>query len=171
MADGGDMPVPAIRLVGWSGSGKTVLGVKLVAELRSRGHRIGVIKHAVKHPAPPDQSHKDTGRYADAGADVVAGAFEDAAVIRIPSTAVTLESLLAMMAASVDLVIVEGYNDTALPSVVVQGDDAAPRDALGEVIAVVDGGAADGHFASDDVSSIADVIERWFSTRSIWSDS
>lgn len=148
-----------------------MLGVKLVAELRSRGHRVGVLKHAVKHPAPPDQSHKDTGRYADAGADVVAGAFEDAAVIRIPSDAATLEGLLAMMGTSVDLVIVEGYNDTPLPSVVVQRDDMVARDTLGEVIAIVDGGAANGHFASDDVSSIADVIERWFSSRSIWSDS
>jgi molybdopterin-guanine dinucleotide biosynthesis protein MobB len=78
-----------------------------------------VIKHAAKHPAPPDQSHKDTGRYADAGTDIVVGAFEDAAVVRIPSEAVTLERLLTMIVARVDLVIVEGYNETALPPVVV----------------------------------------------------
>ena len=109
---------------------------------------------------PPDQSHKDTGRYADAGADVAVGAFENAAVIRIPSEDVSLEGLLALMAARVNLVIVEGLNEAALPSVVALGDDAGARDVLGEVIAVVDGGAGDGHFASDDVSSIADVIER-----------
>ena len=54
---------------------------------------------------------------------------------------------------------------------VVQGDDAGVREVLGAVIAVVDGGAGDGHFASDDVLFIADVIEGWFSSRSIWSDS
>jgi hypothetical protein len=62
-----------------------------------------VIKPAAKHPAPPDQSHKDTGRYADAGADIVVGVFEGAAVVRIPSEAVTLERLLTMIAARVDL--------------------------------------------------------------------
>jgi molybdopterin-guanine dinucleotide biosynthesis protein B len=162
--------VPAIRLAGWSGSGKTWFGVRLVAELRERGLRVGVLKHAIRHPAPPDGSGKDTTRYREAGAAAVGGLFEDEAVIRLPSDAADLDGLLAMMAAAVDLVLIEGFHDADLPTVLIHRDEAAQRgDALrlpagGEVLAVVSDDRRveqNPRYASDDVSGVADLIERW----------
>ncbi|MDP6604734.1 MAG: molybdopterin-guanine dinucleotide biosynthesis protein B [Dehalococcoidia bacterium] len=158
-------PVPAIRLAGWSGAGKTWFGVRLVAELRERGLRVGVLKHAIRHPAPPDGTGKDTTRYREAGAAAVGGLFEDEAVLRLPSDAADLDSLLAITAPAVDLVLIEGFHDADLPTVLIHRNGTELRlPGHGEVLAVVSDDRRveqNPRYASDDVSGIADLIERW----------
>ncbi|MEE8337880.1 MAG: molybdopterin-guanine dinucleotide biosynthesis protein B [Dehalococcoidia bacterium] len=164
MSDG-RRPVPAIRLAGWSGAGKTSFGVRLVAELRARGRRVGVLKHAIRHPAPPDGAGKDTTLYREAGADAVGGLFADEAVIRLPSAGADLNRLLAMTAPAVDLVLVEGFHDADLPTVVVHRDGTELRlPERGELLAVVSDDERveqAPRYASEDAPGMADLIERW----------
>ena len=49
--------IRAVGVVGWRGSGKTHLVVRLAEQLRSRGHRVITLKHAA---SGLDLSHKDT---------------------------------------------------------------------------------------------------------------
>jgi molybdopterin-guanine dinucleotide biosynthesis protein B len=158
--------VPALRLAGPSGAGKTVFGARLLAELRRRGHRVAALKHAARHPAPADVEGKDTSRYREVGADAVAGVFRDETVIRMPASGAALETLLEMLAPVADLVLVEGYNDADLPSLAIsrRGSESRPA-GRGRVLATVSDGAGAGVdgpcFAPEDVEGVADLIERW----------
>lgn len=172
MSDEGARRAPAIRLTGWSGSGKTSFGVHLVEELGRRGYRVGVIKHAIKHPGPRDHEGKDTMRYREAGAAVVGGVFEHDTVLRLPSQSTALDDLLAMLGGSVDLVIVEGYNDDDLPTIAVhrraQGRELRLPE-RGELLAVVSDDPAATTDASGpaprydpaDVEGVSDAVEGW----------
>ena len=63
--------IPAIiSVVGKSKSGKTTMIEKLIPELKKRGYKIGVIKHAA-HGFQMDQKGKDSRRHKEAGADAV----------------------------------------------------------------------------------------------------
>jgi molybdopterin-guanine dinucleotide biosynthesis protein B len=60
----------AIGFCGPSGVGKTTLVEKLIAELKARGQRVSVVKHAHKR-FDIDQPGKDTWRHRQAGATEV----------------------------------------------------------------------------------------------------
>ena len=65
-------PIPVISVVGaGSNSGKTTLLEKIIREAKARGWRVATIKHDV-HNFEMDQPGKDTWRFAQAGADIVA---------------------------------------------------------------------------------------------------
>ena len=61
---------PIISIVGKSKSGKTTLISKLIPELKKRGYRIGVIKHAF-HKFEIDKKGKDSWQHKEAGAETV----------------------------------------------------------------------------------------------------
>ena len=61
---------PIISVVGKSGSGKTTLIVKLIPELKKRGYRIGIVKHA-SHGFEMDHQGKDSWRHKASGAETV----------------------------------------------------------------------------------------------------
>ncbi|MCR5173611.1 MAG: molybdopterin-guanine dinucleotide biosynthesis protein B, partial [Oscillospiraceae bacterium] len=61
--------VPVFQFVALSGTGKTTFLEKLVAELKSRGLRVGVYKHD-GHEFEIDRPGKDSWRFTRAGADV-----------------------------------------------------------------------------------------------------
>lgn len=100
----------AFGVVGWSGSGKTVLVEAMLPTLIARGLRVSTIKHT-HHGVDLDQPGKDTFRHRSAGATEV--------VLVSPSrwtlihelrgdAEPTPDHLMARMA-PVDLVIVEGF--------------------------------------------------------------
>ena len=61
-----------VGFAGFSGSGKTTLVEQLIPELRLRGLRVSVVKHA-HHSFDIDHAGKDTWRHREAGAfEVVA---------------------------------------------------------------------------------------------------
>ena len=62
---------PYFSFVAWSGTGKTTYLERLIAELKRRGLRLGVIKHDA-HEFQLDREGKDSWRFARAGADAVA---------------------------------------------------------------------------------------------------
>ena len=64
-------PIPIVSVAGRPKVGKTTFLVKLIAELKQRGYRIGIIKHSV-HSFAMDKEGKDTWKHLQAGADAVA---------------------------------------------------------------------------------------------------
>ena len=64
-------PIPIISIAGRPKVGKTTFLVKLIAELKFRGYRIGIIKHSV-HPFAVGKEGKDTWKHLQAGANAVA---------------------------------------------------------------------------------------------------
>ena len=108
------------RVIGFysvSGSGKTTLIEKLCQDLSSHGIRFAVIKQTDK-TIRMDQPGKDTYRFQDAGAAVVALASQ-AETDLIVNRVLTVSEIVKMIKAAgeVDLVIVESCNDPALPKI------------------------------------------------------
>ena len=106
--------LPIISIVGPSDSGKTTLIEKLVKALVRKGHRIGVLKHthaAIKF----DRAGTDTDRFRRAGA-ALSAITDDATLARFSKVSGTPpRGLIASLAKDVDLLIVEGYKQEALP--------------------------------------------------------
>ena len=98
-----------VSFVGISGTGKTTLIEGAVRELKKRGYRVAVIKHA-HHGFEIDQRGKDTWRFAQAGSDVVLVSSPDKlAIIERVSEEVWLPELLSKIEDKVDIVLIEGY--------------------------------------------------------------
>lgn len=109
------MTTPMVAFVGRSGCGKTTLLEQVVAELTRRGYRVAVVKHTRHHDVATDLPGSDTRRFWEAGAAEAMLVTPDR-VARVRRCAV--EPALEEMAATitdVDLIVVEGYKQAALP--------------------------------------------------------
>lgn len=101
---------------GYSGSGKTTLMEQLIANLKSRGLRVSVIKHA-HHRFDVDQPGKDSYRHRAAGAfEVLVASNRRSALIREyeRESDPTVHQLLAQLYEGVDWVLVEGFKHSDL---------------------------------------------------------
>ena len=99
-----------LGVVGWSGSGKTMLLEHLVAALAARGLRVNVIKHS-HHDVMLEPPHKDSARLRMAGAGevMIASPYRVAIIRELRGAAEpSLDEQLARLAPS-DLTLVEGY--------------------------------------------------------------
>jgi len=108
-----------VGFAGFSGCGKTTLVEQLIPELRLRGMRVSVVKHA-HHNFDIDHVGKDTWRHREAGAYEVAVASDRRlAVMREfeQPGAISVHALLAELDAGVDWVLVEGFKESDLPKV------------------------------------------------------
>ncbi len=104
---------------GFSGSGKTTLVEQLIPELRLRGLRVSVVKHA-HHQFDIDHPGKDTWRHREAGAlEVVVASDKRLALMREfeQPTVLTVHHLLAELYQGVDWVLVEGFKESDLPKI------------------------------------------------------
>ncbi len=111
------MPVKAVSFVAKSGTGKTTLLEQVIAELKRRGHRIGVIKHDA-HRFDIDHPGKDSYRLSAAGADtMLISSPEKLAVIKKHEASPPLEALVATYFADVDIVLAEGFKKGSLPKI------------------------------------------------------
>ena len=117
---------PVFSFIAWSGTGKTTYLERLIAALKARGVRVAVVKHDA-HRFQVDKEGKDSWRFAQAGADVVAVADgEKCAVMDYRPT--PLSDILSMLR-DVDLVLVEGWHEDAENPIVVYraGTGQAPK--------------------------------------------
>ncbi len=106
--------IPAVSIMGWSGSGKTTLIERMVPLLKGRGLKVGVLKHD-SHQFEMDREGKDTWRYGQAGAEVVAiSSPRQAAMLEF--RALDLDQMLDRFR-EVDLILVEGYKTSSLPRI------------------------------------------------------
>ncbi len=107
-----------VGVVGWSGSGKTVLLEYLVAGLTGDGLRVNVIKHS-HHDVMLEPPHKDSARLRMAGAAevMIASPFRVAVIRELRGAAEpSLAEQLAHLAPA-DLTLVEGYKWEHIPKI------------------------------------------------------
>jgi molybdopterin-guanine dinucleotide biosynthesis protein MobB len=100
-----------------SAKGKTTLLEKVIAELKLRGYRIGVIKHDA-HRFDIDHPGKDSHRLTQAGADtMLVSSPEKLALIKQHSEPPPIEELIATYFGDVDLILTEGFKKSGLPKI------------------------------------------------------
>ena len=154
--------IPVFGIVGYSGSGKTVLIEKLLGEFRRLGLRAGVIKHDA-HGLTLDWEGKDSWRFTQAGAAVTAVVSASQTMI-VESRSLSPEEL-AERVQGVDLILAEGFKDAPWPKLLVCRGEAGEilPIPLSDCAAV----AADGpeifpppRFRRDDAEAIAAFIAK-----------
>ena len=106
---------PVVSVVGKSNSGKTTLIEKLIVELKKRGRKIGIIKHA-HHGFVMDKEGKDSWRHGKAGAETVMVASPDGFAMVKNHKDPSLDSLLPFFS-DVDLIITEGFKRENKPKI------------------------------------------------------
>jgi molybdopterin-guanine dinucleotide biosynthesis protein B len=105
--------VLVVAAVGISGSGKTVTLEYLISQLSTEGYKIGAIKHVHHKGFTIDTEGKNTWRYAQAGAKIVAAISPDEVAI-IKKTSQELDNLDQIIETfqkeEVDFIFIEGYH-------------------------------------------------------------
>jgi molybdopterin-guanine dinucleotide biosynthesis protein MobB len=111
------MTVKAVSFVAKSGTGKTTLLEKVIARLKDRGYRVGVIKHDA-HRFDIDHPGKDSYRLTAAGADTtLISSPEKLAIIKKHAGSPPIEELLATFFTDVDIVLTEGFKKSSMPKI------------------------------------------------------
>lgn len=112
-----NVDVKAISFVAKSGTGKTTLLEKVIAELKQQGLRVGAIKHDA-HKFDIDHPGKDSHRFTAAGADtMLISSSAKLAVVKQHEASPPIEELLNTYFTDVDLVITEGFKKSGLPKI------------------------------------------------------
>jgi len=113
------MTPPIVSIVAKSGTGKTTLLEKLIAEMKQRGYRVGAIKHDAHH-FDIDREGKDSWRLSQAGADtMLISSPEKLAMVKTyaPEHEPGLAESVATYCCDVDIVLTEGFKKSAMPKI------------------------------------------------------
>ncbi len=164
------MSIPIVCFVGKSDSGKTTFLEKVIAELKGRGYRVGVVKHDA-HASDPDRPGKDTWRLRRAGASrAILSSARYLALIGEVEGELSLDEIAGRYLNDVEIVLAEGYKRSVYPKVEVCRAERS-RELLctpEELLAVV----SDLHFdlpcpqfSLDDACGVADFLEERFLRR------
>ena len=110
---------PIVSIVASSGTGKTTLLEKLIAEMKRRGYKVAAIKHDA-HRFDIDHEGKDSWRLTRAGADTtLIMSTEKLALVKQHTTAEgpDLVQSVASYCNDVDIVLTEGFRKSPLPKI------------------------------------------------------
>lgn len=113
------MTPPVVSIVARSGTGKTTLLEKLIAELKARGYRVGAIKHDA-HSFTIDHEGKDSWRLTRAGADtmLITSPAQIAMVRQNPQgEEPPLAETIASYCSGLDIVLTEGFKHNSMPKI------------------------------------------------------
>ena len=167
------MSTPVISIVAKSGTGKTTLLEKLIAELKRRGYRVGAMKHDA-HQFDIDREGKDSWRLTQAGADtmVISSPGKIAMIKRnARMTETSVADIVNAYYSDVDIVLTEGFKNDRFPKIEVHRKERSPTIMCrGEahdptLIAVASNDQLDMDvpvFDIDDFRGICDMIEKRF---------
>jgi molybdopterin-guanine dinucleotide biosynthesis protein B len=165
MPIGTEMP-PIVSIVGKSGAGKTTFIEKLIPELKRRGYRVGVIKHAF-HRFEFDRQGKDSWRHKAAGADAVLVSAPGSIVLVKDGQGESLDQLQGYLQ-EMDLILTEGFKQENKPRIeIFRKERHAQPLSEGNVNLVALVTDADLNwkvptFGLEDVKGVADLIEERF---------
>ncbi len=113
------MKPPVVSIVAKSGTGKTTLLEKLIAEMKRRGYRVAAIKHDA-HSFDIDREGKDSWRLTQAGADTML-ITSPAKVAMIKQNPIdhepSLDETVATFCGDVDIVLTEGFKKSKMPKI------------------------------------------------------
>jgi len=110
-------PVPIVSIVGKSDSGKTTLLEKIIPELKSRGYRVGTVKHDV-HGFEMDREGKDTYRHFHCGADgVLISSPKKMALIKRVEHEGSLDEFAERFYSDMDIILTEGFKSGDKPKI------------------------------------------------------
>lgn len=127
-----NIPSPAVAIVGRHNSGKTTLVEKLIAELVSRGLDVGSVKHHSHKGFDIDYPGKDSYRHRAAGAsETVIAAPGQMARIKTIEGEVECRDIVRSMPGH-DIVLVEGYRKSGLPTIEIMRSGNAADVAVAE---------------------------------------
>ena len=110
---------PIVSVVANSGTGKTTLLEKLIAEMKRRGYKVAAIKHDA-HRFDIDHEGKDSWRLTRAGADTtLIMSTEKLAMVKQHTTAEEpdLAESVACYCSDVDIVLTEGFKSSTMPKI------------------------------------------------------
>lgn len=151
-----------ISIVGKSESGKTTLLENLIVELKQRGCKVAVVKHAGEFDL--DREGKDSWRLSRAGSEVVViSSPEKVAILKPTVRDLTPHELARLIPGNYDLILTEGFKQSNNPKIEVhrreQGKELlSPKQQL---LAVVTDEPLDvevPQFSRDEVSRLADLV-------------
>jgi molybdopterin-guanine dinucleotide biosynthesis protein MobB len=110
-------PIPVVSFIGKKKSGKTTVLLGVVAELRSRGHKLAVLKHDT-HGFDIDIPGTDSYRFKELGTEVVGVSSPWTYVWQVRTTEEPpLGELIRQIREPVDLVITEGFKQQDAPKI------------------------------------------------------
>ena len=148
---------PAVLAVsGLHNSGKTTLLEKLLPALRSRGLKVGIIKHD-GHDFTPDVPGTDSYRLREAGAEGVA-VYSGQRYLLTEMFRLTEQDLLALFERhGYDLVLLEGFKDSGWPKIEVVRKEISDTPVSFQPLAVV-GDIPGADFGLEDAQALADWL-------------
>ena len=111
---------PILGFIGHSNSGKTTLLTKIIRQLTDSGLQIGAVKHHHR-TFTIDHEGKDSQRFTAAGAQktIITGP-QQTALIEQTRDQIPLDRLAEKYLSDLDLIIVEGFKQNAIPKIEVQ---------------------------------------------------
>ena len=108
---------PAISFIAHSGTGKTTLLTQVIAILKQRGYKVGIIKHDA-HRFEIDHPGKDSHRFTEAGADsMLISSASKLALVKQHQQPPPIDELITEHFPDVDLVLIEGFKQSGLPKI------------------------------------------------------
>ena len=165
------MAVKAVSFVAKSGTGKTTLLEKVIAHLKARGYKVGVIKHDA-HRFDIDHPGKDSHRLSAAGADtMLISSPEKLAIVKKHAQSPPIEELLETYFTDMDIVLTEGFKKSSMPKIEVNRQERSTTllcrgDAYDPTLVAV---ASDAELELDvpvldlnDAGAVADFVEETF---------
>ena len=157
---------PIVSIVGKSKSGKTTLMEGLIRELKSRGYRVGTIKHT-SQGMTFDEPDKDSWRHIQAGSEVTVINSPDKVVLIKPVTqALTLDEIAHLIGEDCDIILTEGFKQDNAPKIEVHRKGGGPPlIAVKKIIAIATDEPLETktrQFSLQDIKGLADLLEKGF---------
>ena len=157
---------PIVSIVGKSKSGKTTLMEELIRDLKSRGYRVGTVKHTPQGMTF-DEPDKDSWRHIQAGSEVAVISSPDKVVLIKPvAQALTLDEIVHLIGEDCDIILAEGFKQDNAPKIEVHRREVGPPlSAVKKLIAIATNEPLETkvrQFSLQDIKGLADLLEKGF---------